>query len=56
VENTKDIKGLGDVVHKVAKMTQMNKVAKFVAKTVGQEDCGCKKRQDTLNKRFPFKK
>lgn len=51
-----DARGLGDVVHKVAKMTQMDKVAKFVAKTVGQEDCGCQKRQDTLNKRFPFKK
>jgi hypothetical protein len=56
VENTKDIKGLGDVVHKVAKITQMDKVAKFVAKTAGKSDCGCKKRQETLNKRFPFRK
>jgi hypothetical protein len=33
----------------------MDKVAKFVAKAAGKEDCGCKERQDTLNKRFPFK-
>lgn len=51
-----EIKGLGDVVHKVAKMTQMDKVANFVAKAAGKESCGCEKRQETLNKRFPFKK
>jgi hypothetical protein len=51
----KDAKGMGDVVAKVAKMTSMNKVAKFVAKATGQADCGCKKRQDALNKKFPFK-
>ena len=50
------IRGLGDVVAKVAKLTTMDKVAKFVAKAAGKEDCGCSKRQDTLNKRFPFKK
>jgi hypothetical protein len=51
-----ELKGLGDLIAKVAKLTTMDKVAKFVAKTAGQEDCGCKQRQDTLNKRFPFKK
>ncbi len=56
MDKKQEIKGLGDVVHKVAKITQMDKVAKFVAKTAGKSDCGCKKRQDTLNKRFPFKK
>ena len=50
-----EVKGLGDVVEKVARITQMDKVAKFVAKAAGKEDCGCSKRQDTLNKRFPFK-
>ena len=55
MESIKDINGLGDVVAKVAKMTSMNKVAKFVAKATGQADCGCKKRQDALNKKFPFK-
>ena len=55
MESIKDINGLGDVIAKVAKMTSMNKVAKFVAKAAGKEDCGCSERQDTLNKRFPFK-
>lgn len=47
---------MGDVVARVAKMTSMNKVAKFVAKATGQADCGCKKRQDALNKSFPLKR
>ena len=51
-----ELRGLGDIVAKVAKLTTMDKVAKFVAKAAGKEDCGCSKRQDTLNKRFPFKK
>ena len=55
MESIKDINGLADVIAKVAKMTSMNKVAKFVAKATGQADCGCKKRQDALNKKFPFK-
>ena len=49
------MQGLGDVVEKVARITQMDKVAKFVAKVTGKSDCGCKKRQDALNKMFPFK-
>ena len=51
-----ELRGLGDVIAKVAKLTTMDKVAKFVAKAAGKEDCGCSERQDTLNKRFPFKK
>ena len=54
--NHRQMEGMGDLVARVAKMTQLDKVAKFVAKAAGQEDCGCKERQDTLNKRFPFKK
>ena len=50
-----ELRGLGDVIAKVAKLTTMDKVAKFVAKAAGKEDCGCSERQDTLNKRFPFK-
>lgn len=53
-----DAKGLGDVVEKVARITQMDKVAKFVAKASGDSSGGCsscQQRKDTLNKRFPFK-
>lgn len=54
-----EVKGLGDVIEKVARITQMDKVAKFVAKASGDTsgNCSsCNKRKDTLNKRFPFKK
>ena len=56
--NTRHIQGLGDVIALAAKMTTMDKVAKFVAKASGDTSggcSGCSKRQDTLNKRFPFK-
>ena len=55
MQNNKQMEGMGDLIAKIAKMTQMDKVAKFVAKAAGEEDCGCNKRQDALNKRFPFK-
>ena len=35
------------------KVTGIKKVVEGVAKAVGK-DCGCKKRKDTLNKRFPY--
>ena len=54
--NGKKYKGLGDVIAAGTKATGIDKVAKFAANAMGKEDCGCKARQDTLNKRFPFKK
>jgi hypothetical protein len=36
-------KGLGDTIAKLAK-------------AVGKSDCGCNKRQDTLNRVFPYSK
>lgn len=53
--NGRRFRGLGDVVAAGTKATGIDKVAKFVANAVGKEDCGCDARQDTLNKRFPFK-
>jgi hypothetical protein len=41
-------KGFGDTVAKFTKATGLNKLA--------PKDCGCKKRQDKLNKIFPYKK
>ena len=46
-------KGLGDTIDKITKVTGIKKVVEGVAKAVGK-DCGCKKRKDTLNKRFPY--
>jgi hypothetical protein len=53
--NGRRYRGLGDVIAAGTRATGIDKVAKFVAKAVGEEDCGCGERQDTLNKRFPFK-
>lgn len=47
-------KGLGDTIAKVTKYFGIDKAAKQVAKSVGAEDCGCDKRQDTLNRVFPY--
>jgi hypothetical protein len=49
-------KGLGDTIAKFTKATGINKVASTMAKAVGKSDCGCNKRQDTLNRVFPYSK
>ena len=46
-------KGLGDTVAKITKATGIKKVVDKVAKATGK-DCGCAKRQDTLNRLFPY--
>lgn len=45
-------KGLGDTVEKITKATGIDKVVKFIA----GEDCGCDKRKEFLNQKFPYKK
>ncbi len=50
-----EMKGLGDLVAKVTKVTGLDKVADKVAKGLGFEDCGCDQRQKDLNQSFPFK-
>ena len=47
--------GFGDDVAKVTAMLGLDKAADAVAKAVGMKDCGCAKRQETLNKIFPYK-
>jgi len=49
----KKSKGLGDTVAKITEATGIKKVVKTVSKAVGK-DCGCSKRQDTLNRLFPY--
>ena len=49
----KKSKGLGDTVAKITKATGIKKVVDTVAKAV-DKDCGCDKRQDTLNRLFPY--
>tara|TARA_R110002167_G_scaffold131569_1_gene315361 strand:+ start:231 stop:383 length:153 start_codon:yes stop_codon:yes gene_type:complete len=46
-------KGLGDSIERITEITGIKKVVEAVT---GKKDCGCKKRKETLNKRFPYKK
>lgn len=48
-------KGLGDTLARVFKQFNIDQMAKKVAKAAGKEDCGCSKRQQTLNEKFPYK-
>ena len=55
MENNKS-RGLGDSIEKFTKITGINHLAKITAKAIGKKDCGCGKRRDALNKKFPYKK
>ena len=46
-------KGLGDTVAKITKATGIKKIVDTVAKATGK-DWGCDKRQETLNRFFPY--
>ena len=48
-------KGLGDTIEKITKATGIKKVDNKVNKITGK-DCGCNKRKEALNKKFPYKK
>lgn len=48
-------KGLGDSIAKVTRATGIRRVVDTVSKATGK-DCGCKKRQKTLNDLFPYSK
>jgi hypothetical protein len=47
--------GLGDTIEKITKATGVKMVVDKIASVTGK-DCGCKKRQDALNKAVPYKK
>jgi len=55
VEKGQKSKGLGDTIAKVTSATKLDKLAEKIAHIVGQEDCGCSERQETLNKLFPYR-
>ena len=46
-------KGLGDSIERITEITGIKKVVENVT---GKKDCGCKKRKEALNKKFPYKK
>lgn len=45
----KKSQGFGDSMAKIAKAIAADKAADKIAKALGLEDCGCSKRQETLN-------
>tara|TARA_R110000782_G_scaffold152159_3_gene244821 strand:+ start:2800 stop:2961 length:162 start_codon:yes stop_codon:yes gene_type:complete len=51
----KKSKGFGDTVEKITTATGIKKVVEKVASVTGKP-CGCNKRQDTLNRMFPYDK
>ena len=48
-------KGLGDSIEKFTIATGIKSFAQMTTRTIGKEDCGCKKRKDWLNQRFSYK-
>ena len=48
-------KGFGDTVANITKATGIKKVVEKVSAATCK-DCGCSKRQDKLNRVFPYKK
>ena len=48
----KKSKGLGDDIEKFTEATGIKKVVEKVSEITGK-DCGCKKRKECLNRRFP---
>tara|TARA_R110001606_G_scaffold366675_2_gene521910 strand:- start:595 stop:759 length:165 start_codon:yes stop_codon:yes gene_type:complete len=47
--------GLGDTIHKIAVALGIKKVVEKVSVATGK-DCGCDKRQENLNRFFPYNK
>ena len=48
-------KGLGASIEKLSRLMKIKALVDKVSATTGK-DCGCKKRQESLNKKFPYKK
>tara|TARA_R100001163_G_C5052540_1_gene189181 strand:+ start:332 stop:493 length:162 start_codon:yes stop_codon:yes gene_type:complete len=46
-------KGLGDTIEAITKATGIKKVVKKISEATGK-DCGCDKRKEYLNKKFPY--
>ena len=49
-------RGLGDSIEKITRVTGLKSLTEIAAKAIGLKDCGCNKRKEELNKKFPYKK
>jgi len=54
--NRPKMTGAGDLIAAITRTTGIDKIAKFVAKATGNEDCGCAARQQKANELLPFKR
>lgn len=52
----KPSEGLGDTVAKITEFLMIDQLAQKIAESLGYEDCGCTRRQEKLNKIFPYNK
>lgn len=53
MSDDKQMKGMGDLVEKIAEKTGVKWVVDKVSEKTGK-DCGCGKRRDKLNEAVPF--
>ena len=51
-EMAEESKGLGDSIEKITRATGI----KNLVEKITNGDCGCDKRKEKLNKKFPYKK
>ena len=47
-------KGLGDSIEKFTKATGIKSLVELSMSAVGKKDCGCNKRKEWLNNKFPY--
>ena len=48
-------KGVGDSIEKITKATGIKSLMDLSMDMIGKKDCGCNKRKEWLNQRFPYK-
>ena len=48
-------RGLGDDIKKITSATRLDQLAERIARLTSS-DCGCDRRQEKLNKMFPYKR
>ena len=48
-------RGLGDDIKKITSATRLDRLAERIAELT-KSDCGCDRRQEKLNKMFPYKR
>ena len=48
-------RGLGDSIEKITKKTGLKSLMDFATNATGKKDCGCNKRKQWLNEKFPYK-